>query len=373
MDKTLPYLEKILESFPEASYITDLSHRIVYWNHEAEKLTGWKSDEVIGKGCRDGILNHYDGMGNTICDSSLCALNRVITTGKPLEQEILLFSKNKAGKELLLEIKAFPLFSSDRKLIGVVEIFREVDKARKEDIVLSQRLIKNVMPTGDRVYGNLKIFSKYIPHSFVGGDFFNFMETAKGLYISFGDSEGEGVSAALISLLLSGITFINTQDLLDKDLSEAMTKIHSDFCSITRSTLTATLILGFFDFQNYSLTFSNAGHPEIFHYDSQEKKSHLIPFDSHFLGILDSSSFEQKVVNTFPGDVLLFYTDGAFEFKTGSTQRYGQEELFKVFSQAVEQGHRGESLTDSILDKLISSNKENLFDDDVTLMTIEVT
>jgi PAS domain S-box-containing protein len=33
----------------EAIFITDLANRVIYWNAGAERLLGWRSDEVLGR------------------------------------------------------------------------------------------------------------------------------------------------------------------------------------------------------------------------------------------------------------------------------------------------------------------------------------
>lgn len=39
---------EMLNQAREAIYITDLNHRVIYWNAGAERLFGWRSDEVMG-------------------------------------------------------------------------------------------------------------------------------------------------------------------------------------------------------------------------------------------------------------------------------------------------------------------------------------
>jgi PAS domain S-box-containing protein len=43
----------MLNQAREAIFITDMAHRIIYWNAGAERLLGWRADEVLGRTARD--------------------------------------------------------------------------------------------------------------------------------------------------------------------------------------------------------------------------------------------------------------------------------------------------------------------------------
>ncbi|HKB91175.1 MAG TPA: PAS domain S-box protein [Opitutaceae bacterium] len=45
----------LLDKAQDAIMVRDLDHRIVYWNKSAERLYGWRSDEILGRSARDLI------------------------------------------------------------------------------------------------------------------------------------------------------------------------------------------------------------------------------------------------------------------------------------------------------------------------------
>ncbi|MDD5090457.1 MAG: SpoIIE family protein phosphatase [Candidatus Wallbacteria bacterium] len=372
MPESFSQLKDILNGFPEAVMIVDRNNKIIFWNREAEVLTGWSADEVKGKGCSDGILNHYDGMGNQMCGTKFCALSRITDAQKPIAKPLLLFTRKKTGAEMLLEIRASPAIASDGSFSGVVQVFHEVEREQREDIVISQRIVRSMVPIGHSSVAGMDLFVRYQPHSFVGGDFVNFLEQNGEVYLCFGDSEGEGVSAALISVLLSGINFMNIRDADRDNLSGSLGEIHRNFCEITKNAITATMILGHFHPQDRVLTYASAGHPEIFLYSANDGSCRMLPFDSHFLGILDQATFEQKSVNLAAGDLLLFYTDGTFEFKINEQDRYGQKALFESFRSAASPVISCNGLVDRVYQDMQYANAGNLFSDDVTLMAVRV-
>ena len=61
---------EILQLLPDGAYICDRDRRIVFWNDAAARITGWTSDHVVGKHCRDNILVHIDKDGHPLCGSA---------------------------------------------------------------------------------------------------------------------------------------------------------------------------------------------------------------------------------------------------------------------------------------------------------------
>ena len=71
-----------LEATSEAVYVVDRQRRVTHWNPAAEQLTAYRADEVIGRHCREGILNHVDDRGVLLC-ASRCPLLATIRQGQP--------------------------------------------------------------------------------------------------------------------------------------------------------------------------------------------------------------------------------------------------------------------------------------------------
>ncbi len=57
------YLANIIDAANEGIYVTDRERRFILWNRAAEKIAGYKKNEIIGRRCQDNILNHVDGRG----------------------------------------------------------------------------------------------------------------------------------------------------------------------------------------------------------------------------------------------------------------------------------------------------------------------
>jgi sigma-B regulation protein RsbU (phosphoserine phosphatase) len=87
--------------------------------------------------------------------------------------------------------------------------------------------------------------------------------------------------------------------------------------------------------------------------------------------ILSSAFFEvpceQAALALAPGDSLFLYTDGAFEAR-GPGGMFGQERLV----QAVQAGRRGANLVDSLLEEIVAFMNSPDYQDDITMMSVDL-
>lgn len=120
--------QSILEQITDGVYITDKERKILFWNRACEEITGYLADEVTGKRCADGILEHVDMSGNKICSTDLCPLHRAMITGKPSQTPLTVRAKHKDGRRVIVEVSVAPVFDISGKVIGGVEMFRDVSR-----------------------------------------------------------------------------------------------------------------------------------------------------------------------------------------------------------------------------------------------------
>lgn len=116
----------ILDSINEGVFTVDLDWRISSFNRAAEKITGIKKEEAIGRTCSD--VFHAD-----ICEKN-CALRHTLDTGKAIVNATANIISNK-GDILPIRISAAALKNKKGKIIGGVETFQDlsqIEELRKE-------------------------------------------------------------------------------------------------------------------------------------------------------------------------------------------------------------------------------------------------
>ncbi len=150
-EKYPDFFRTILDSIADGVFTIDRKRRITSFNCAAELITGFTSEEAIGKQCHE--IFHA-----SICQSS-CALEEALKTGSVIIDRPLSII-NKEGKTLPISVSASPLSDRKGKVIGGVETFRDlsaIEELKKEiqkrytfeDIISKNREIQkifNILP-----------------------------------------------------------------------------------------------------------------------------------------------------------------------------------------------------------------------------------
>ena len=112
----------VLENLSDGVYFVDRQRRILYWNRGAERITGFSKDEVLGRRCKDNILNHCDDAGTVLCTHH-CPLLATMLDGDQREAHVYLHHRDGHRKPVC--IRASPIRDADGRIVGAVETFHD--------------------------------------------------------------------------------------------------------------------------------------------------------------------------------------------------------------------------------------------------------
>lgn len=113
---------RALESLTDATYVLDRDRRIQLWNAAATAVTGHEASTVVGRQCGDGLLNHVDEAGATLCGSR-CPLAATMRDGAPREARV--FVHHRDGHLVPVRINASAVRDEAGSIVGAVETFRD--------------------------------------------------------------------------------------------------------------------------------------------------------------------------------------------------------------------------------------------------------
>lgn len=125
----------ILDTLFDGVYLVDRQRRISYWNRGAERISGFSSDEVVGRSCADNILMHINAEGEQLCLGG-CPLHMTLLDGVQREAEV--FLHHKAGHRLPVSVRVSPLRDDSGAIIGAVEVFSDATTRQRIQDELSE-------------------------------------------------------------------------------------------------------------------------------------------------------------------------------------------------------------------------------------------
>ena len=121
------WLNTTLKSIGDGVIATDINFNIKFINKVAENLTGWNSEDTIGKKVEEVFYIINEANRKPAVNHIKRVIREGIFTG--LENHTLLISKN--GREIPIADKASPIVDSDGKVVGGVLIFQDQTNIRK--------------------------------------------------------------------------------------------------------------------------------------------------------------------------------------------------------------------------------------------------
>lgn len=188
--------KQMLENFYEGVYFVDADRTITFWNKGAERISGYRANEILGKHCYDNILNHVDDEGTKLCLNG-CPLQRSIDDGVMRESPVYLHHKD--GHRVPVSIRTIPLFEG-KEIIGAVEVFTDQSDQFKQlrDLQELRTLALKDQLTGlpNRRYLNQVLESKWLEYEKLEMSFgiiFMDIDHFKGVNDSHGHDVGDQV------------------------------------------------------------------------------------------------------------------------------------------------------------------------------------
>ena len=121
----------ILEELYDGLYFVDHERKITFWNKAAERITGYRADEVLGSSCADNILVHVDDAGNNLCLNH-CPLSATIQDRTPRSAHVYLHHKQ--GHRVPVSVRVTPLVDDQGKIIGAVELFSDLTNYQANEL-----------------------------------------------------------------------------------------------------------------------------------------------------------------------------------------------------------------------------------------------
>lgn len=243
----------------------------------------------------------------------------------------------------------------------LVAIERELETARR----IQQAILPRDVPTGD----GFRVTARYIPMTAVAGDFYDFALSDDGaLEVLVADVSGHGVPAALIASMVKVAASSHRGE--GADPGRMLTQMNHTLDGQLGGQFVTAICL-YLERRAVSVAFAGAGHPPILHWQAGAKQLARLDSTGMIFGPFPAAAYGTGRQPVAAGDRLTLYTDGLLEATDAAGRMFGDERFPALLCEHA--ARTGPELADIILAELTAwSGKQGAFDDDVTLVIVDV-
>lgn len=252
------------------------------------------------------------------------------------------------------------------------------NSARMEaELKTAHTVQETLFPEPNASLGPLNISGSSIPASECGGDWWHYtLTTESKVYVWVGDATGHGVPAALITSAARAAASV-IENFPEISPSEAMDILNKAIYDTSKSKLMMTFFIACFDFDRCKMTYSNASHDPPFllshTVEGTPKRKDFEPIleiNNPRLGESRDVFFKQGEIDFYPGDKIVFYSDGVFEVQNKEGIEWGERKFINSLSKINEHGDVKQTVN-AIITEINDFRQGTPLEDDVTLVLVE--
>ncbi|MGQ9625579.1 MAG: ATP-binding protein [Anaerolineae bacterium] len=117
--------ETILQSLADGVYVVDRQGHITLFNPAAEKITGRKAEEALGRHCSE-IFSVEDEEGKNLCHPDTCPINVAMSQRRTWLFDQIRFLVTPDGRRIPVSVVTAPLFDEKGEIFGAVDAFWDI-------------------------------------------------------------------------------------------------------------------------------------------------------------------------------------------------------------------------------------------------------
>ncbi|QRJ62226.1 ATP-binding protein [Azospira restricta] len=128
------FLNSLTDALGEGVVAVDAEGRCTFVNAEAERLLGWRRDELAGKVVHDVI--HYQTATGIPMDKEECPMHASVVAGHVFRSDFDAFTR-KDGSLVQVSVVSMPIYEGDQ-FVGAVAAFQDItERKRSEEYLLA--------------------------------------------------------------------------------------------------------------------------------------------------------------------------------------------------------------------------------------------
>ncbi len=377
MDTDIPkeyredFFRAVVDTVTDPVALVSKDFKILYHNKTISKIYG----SIVGELCFETLKGRKQP-----CED--CIMLEVLKVGKP-KKKIYKY-KLPNGKVVWAEDNVAPFRNAEGKIIGVIDILRDVTEQKEARDLLQEALerlntelseaadyVKSLLPP-PIVRGPVRTDWKFVPSVSLGGDSFGYHWLDEDTFVIYlVDVSGHGVGAALLSV--SVMNALRSQSLPDTDFKnpeQVLASLNGAFPSEENNNMFFTIWYGVYNKSTRELIYASGGHPPALLFDRShagQSNATLLRTANKAIGVMPDVAYKKNKHLVAEQTTLYIFSDGAYEVQKSD----GSMWQFKEFTDFM---NEIKSDSQSRLDRLYQHVKNigslDNFEDDFTIVEV---
>jgi sigma-B regulation protein RsbU (phosphoserine phosphatase) len=260
-----------------------------------------------------------------------------------------------------------------QRYIGQREALAKIVRQQRDDLLKDVELAAQVqrlfLPLGKPAIAGLQIAGMMSPANGIGGDYYDYIPIDEhSIQLVIADVAGKGVAAALLMSATAAAVQLEVNE--QRNMLQMVSRLNASIHSVSSDgERFVTLLMSEIDARNRKLRYVNCGHNPALLFRAGTGRVTLLSASCAPIGMTLGPPCEIVSVDLFPGDVLVFYTDGVTEAENLLAEEFGMERL----SAVVQRGSSlsAEALMNDIFSSAANFSKDLGFSDDVTILVVK--
>jgi PAS domain S-box-containing protein len=327
--------EDVVQHMAEGIVVLDARGYMTLVNPAIADLLGYAPEELVGR--------HWKAISRPEQHPTIEAALERRAQGETERYELELVRKD--GQAAPVMVSASPRFDEDTDdYAGSIAVFTDITQALahqriEQELALAWQIQVSFLPDHVPDVPGWQLEATLVPARQTSGDFYDLIPLPNArLGVLIADVAGKGMGAALymaVSRTLIRTYAVEFHSQPDFAFRAANRRILTD----THTDLFVTAFYGILDPERGTFTYCNAGHNPPYLVRAQDEGAvQSLTRTGLPLGVLERTSWEQRIVQIAPGDLLILYTDGITDAEDDAGRFFGQERL-----RAVAQANRRRS------------------------------
>jgi sigma-B regulation protein RsbU (phosphoserine phosphatase) len=239
-----------------------------------------------------------------------------------------------------------------------------------KELEVAQQIQMSLLPSAVPEVSGWEFAAFYQAAQQIGGDFYDLFELAgepRQLGLVIADVSGKGVPGALFMALSR--TLVRAAALRGRRPSVALQRANEQILKENRTGQFVSVCYATLDTDRGRLVFANAGHDRPMWVHAASGQVQELEAPGIVLGVLDEIELAEGEVDLAPGDLLIFYTDGATESVDSNWRPFGEKRLQEIA------GTYARASAQQALEAVVEAVKAHAGDvplaDDLTLLVVK--